>query len=327
MKKTYEDNPDDWDVYIESKQKKGWIKLFRPIIDNAITLKCQLIHKKHADIAKEVASNPDAEVEFADHMSNGYFVKEKNFFKNYDQNTEYRLKSQKEDFNGYYFPATTEVYNLLIENGNRDIGKQYHNTMYYGTGVNDGNIYYFIDIAMVKSVQLKQGYIINGKLSKVPETPNIDIIKPLYEATEQSKMGKYVEVIEKSYQKEHFAKFGFKVPDIEVELYAIKNNLIFGSFNDEKYGWRINTWKLNGESLDGSYSNLKPIKKPWYEDKSNFPCLIKVLCKPYGNPYYIAYSFKDGDIFDGFEREIANAESVEFIRKIDDSLICSEDVE
>lgn len=76
-----------------------------------------------------------------------------------------------------------------------------------------------------------------------------------------------------------FAKYGFEVPEFEAELYyKDKFGCIYGlvdgfSFMFDTDGTAYNSDKTD-EELNLQY-NLTPIKKPWYEDESNFPCVVK----------------------------------------------------
>lgn len=108
------------------------------------------------------------------------------------------------------------------------------------------------------------------------------------------------EVENKSFKEEHekvteifgeetccFKKHGFEVPEFECEiLKEVKGNKINGTkrflghiINDEgiSYPCIFEEW---GEcnfctSVHSEDFKLTPLKKPWYEDESNFPCVVK----------------------------------------------------
>lgn len=96
MKALCKSEPKNW-IIISGCNILGWKKkdkfpdadIFTE--DEVKTLGYKLINIKDKKIVDAVLSNPDVEVEFSDHMSNGYFLKEKNFFYNYQSDTEYRL--------------------------------------------------------------------------------------------------------------------------------------------------------------------------------------------------------------------------------------------
>ena len=57
--------------------------------------------------------------------------------------------------------------------------------------------------------------------------------------------------------------YKFEEPEFGVKFYDFIKGNIVGAFDDEKYGWTLNTWYTDGNSFDGSYSNLTP----YYKDK------------------------------------------------------------
>lgn len=70
-----------------------------------------------------------------------------------------------------------------------------------------------------------------------------------------------------------FAKYGFEVPEFQCEIFAERDNLLIGYAREGGTGSNIeNIWHKDGSSVltDGEF-DLTPIKKPWYEDESNFP--------------------------------------------------------
>lgn len=92
--------------------------------------------------------------------------------------------------------------------------------------------------------------------------------------------------------KNNFAEFGVEVPeninsyDYELKDVDASKNII-GSID----GYAT-IWKKDGECLFSAsanykhYYNLTPIKKPWYEDESNFPCImISTALRNGGHPF------------------------------------------
>lgn len=80
-----------------------------------------------------------------------------------------------------------------------------------------------------------------------------------------------------------FAKYGFKKPEFECEIWKESEGWLLGcvKYND---CWYTVEWDCDGKNTPSSnLSNditgdepdydLKPLKKEWHEDKSNFPCL------------------------------------------------------
>lgn len=80
---------------------------------------------------------------------------------------------------------------------------------------------------------------------------------------------------------DNFAKYGFEKPSFECELlYNCNHNFIQGYVIARQIKYP-RMWNIDGvcfECMSGEFSenyNLTPIKKPWYEDESNFPVLMK----------------------------------------------------
>ena len=80
-----------------------------------------------------------------------------------------------------------------------------------------------------------------------------------------------------------FAKYGFEKPDFECEILGqcdlgnlgtVKHKRESVGVVWDKEGRCFELGICNSSVLWGKY-NLAPIKKPWYEDESNFPCLMK----------------------------------------------------
>jgi len=98
------------------KHDKGYNKL-----DNGFKWRehatYKLISLKDAHIAEAVANDSSVEVEFSNHMTNGYFLKEENFFENYQADAEYKLKPKQCDgaLNGCYVEASPEAMSALMK--------------------------------------------------------------------------------------------------------------------------------------------------------------------------------------------------------------------
>ena len=117
----------------------------------------------------------------------------------------------------------------------------------------------------------------------------------------------YVE--EKPMEQDSFNKNGFQTPGFEGEILR-KVNKIFIGYVIQDGSVYPSKWTKNGIelTLKSSKFHLRLIKKPWYENKSNFPCLVmyegkrlihvsrykedglnpsgKVLCSKIGGIYY-----------------------------------------
>ena len=83
-----------------------------------------------------------------------------------------------------------------------------------------------------------------------------------------------ISIVEKVTRKEHV----FEKPVFPLRVFGILDNKIFGAvFQNDS--WHSCHWSLDGEcgrKKGWGYSemNLTPKKPMWYEDESNFPCLI-----------------------------------------------------
>lgn len=84
--------------------------------------------------------------------------------------------------------------------------------------------------------------------------------------------------------KNNFKDYGFEA-DFEGGILAVKDGKYFGiSKLNESEGWVSNGWGIDGTCLYDHVSHLKPIKKEWYENADNFPCLC---IDSYDNPIVI----------------------------------------
>lgn len=80
-----------------------------------------------------------------------------------------------------------------------------------------------------------------------------------------------------------FVKYGFKKPDFECEILGKDNGKISAIVFTQNATPNICIYDLlgacyqldtvNSKILRWERKDLTPIKKPWYEDKNNFPCL------------------------------------------------------
>lgn len=75
--------------------------------------------------------------------------------------------------------------------------------------------------------------------------------------------------------KNDFAKYGFEMPEFECEiLKEINHHQIIGTFKFEGVDY-ASTWnKKTGFCNQDKSFNLTLIKKEWYKNKDNFPCLV-----------------------------------------------------
>lgn len=73
--------------------------------------------------------------------------------------------------------------------------------------------------------------------------------------------------------KNNFEEFGFAA-DFEGEiLKQVSDRILIGYVINKKGNYTSQKWSITGASQEGKY-NLTPIKKEWYENKDNFPCLV-----------------------------------------------------
>ena len=147
-------------------------------------------------------------------------------------------------------------------------------------------------------------------------------INSLYEFGSISKNYKQIELVDGEFQyvkeetrEDSFNKHGFETPKFEGEiLKEISDNLWIGyALIDDIYiPFTVNS---KGFISGGQFSNdfkLTPIKKPWYENADNFPCMVmynerelvqirsyennninilgKVLCSSIGGIYYAVFN-------------------------------------
>ena len=94
-----------------------------------------------------------------------------------------------------------------------------------------------------------------------------------YQLKPQSGQEYKEEVLSKIHEEDDFAKLGFEEPDFECEIFAQKDVYFYGIVL-ELGVWIQCRWDKQGRSSIWGRFNLTPIKKPWYEDESNFPCLL-----------------------------------------------------
>lgn len=96
------------------------------------------------------------------------------------------------------------------------------------------------------------------------------------------------ETIVKEKPKNNFKEYGFEA-DFEGEILIVKDDKYFGiAKSNESEGWVANGWKKDGTCLYDYVSHLKPIKKEWYKNPDNFPCIVISLKT---NKPHIAYSY------------------------------------
>lgn len=148
------------------------------------------------------------------------------------------------DLNNTWCEATEENYNEII--------KLYD--IFYTCDIQDIKYYEFLrnnnGLLTVCAVSLyeedsKQIHLVNGEFQFVETKP-----------------------------KNNFKEYGFEA-DFEVEILAVKDDKYFGiSKRDELEGWVANGWKKDGTCLYDDVSHLNPIKKEWYENPDNFPCIV-----------------------------------------------------
>jgi len=166
----------------------------------------------------------------------------------------------KEGYQAYAFTNSEEVEGCFYEVFN---GK-------FGTTENEGDL----------DKGTKPFYINKGKLSwdKPTEEP--------FKVTEKQDT---ISIVDE--KKANFAEYGFEAPEFECVLfYRDANDMCVGvvkndySFNgDDEPPEICHFWDDDGKSYEvekfGECNakpiyNLKPISKPWYENKDNFPALI-----------------------------------------------------
>lgn len=92
-----------------------------------------------------------------------------------------------------------------------------------------------------------------------------------------------------------FAKYGFEVPEFECEILKKRGSWLVGYMVISKGMAPVPCmWFEHDGNCSVNNYNLAPIKKPWYEDESNFPCVV--IIKKTKEPIAIAYSY-DGTVF------------------------------
>lgn len=131
--------------------------------------------------------------------------------------------------------------------------------------------YYFDDLNIPhlgykekEKVSRKETRLVDGEFCYKEETPAQE------DATD-------IDVGEEECQ---FTKYGFEVPDFECEIFKEIDCKKYGIVKDQNE-WHTITWNKVGRVLVSSSSlakfelfNLTPLEKPWYEEESNFPCLM-----------------------------------------------------
>lgn len=72
-----------------------------------------------------------------------------------------------------------------------------------------------------------------------------------------------------------FKKFGFEKPSFDCEILKKINYGLIGYINNENMAieWNNLGTAFYGKERIPRY-NLTPIKKEWYDNKSNFPCIV-----------------------------------------------------
>lgn len=95
-----------------------------------------------------------------------------------------------------------------------------------------------------------------------------------------------------------FAKYGFEKPDFECEILGEKFNALVGWASKDNFPFEAVLWSKKGiTSLNRqSHYNLTPIKKLWYEDESNFPCLVKWIDSDNNTLFDTVKSYENGKL-------------------------------
>ncbi len=130
----------DYVFYYEQKKFKTYVKALSPALD---TWDLVPVREEHEYIADKVLANPDVEVEQKTNPHQGW-IEDNNFFNNYQDWHEYRLKPQKPIFEDvplelqkercekYYESIQTnsiEDLNELPKNGQMKTAKMYKQTL------------------------------------------------------------------------------------------------------------------------------------------------------------------------------------------------------
>lgn len=114
--------------------------------------------------------------------------------------------------------------------------------------------------------------------------------------------GEFEFVADEQKQECQFAKYGFEVPkDIEEDEIVLlgkdSKNTILGTVAGLAFCWREGkAYRLRNDFKRVSGFDLTPIKKPWYEDENNFPCLVKWIDVDNKTVFDVVKSYSDGKL-------------------------------
>lgn len=273
-----------------SRVKPIWIKT--DFITNQPHLEFKLIHERHEDILNAYLEDNSVEIECIYPMGTSFSKRiDKDFIGNYDECFDYLLKTKQIDFLGkYYCRANKLTYGRLIQLGVADDFDYLRENEEW---------HYFIIESKIITDYLKEHQIdgelsdINIKQIKLNSNNEFEYVKEEDEHRDMSdipKEDKTAKKISEQYDIENmmadkplnnFEEYGFEA-DFEGEiLFRGKCGYVYGRIKNKAYLWnkKGKCFKIEGwNNLITTKYDLTPIKKAWYEDESNFPCIIGYNC-------------------------------------------------
>lgn len=211
------------------------------------------------------------------------------------------------DLNNTWCEATEENYNKLVEFG-CEAHSKFPNFRFNPTRltVNGNWITQHQNLTEKDYLKYRQIHLVNGEFEYVTNTEKI--------ALDIEKMNNpiacnYVDGASKLEEEQNsFNKFGFETPSFDGEILKEVSIGYIGVIDN----FVPTKWDTSGRCLGYGLScpeqynltPLKPIKHKWYENDSNFPCIVKNL--EIGE-YFIAYK-NDKDFYNSKYRPATNEE-------------------
>ena len=274
MKAEIKANPDKWAVYgyYLDRGFNYYNKLDKPTWKEFVD-HYKLILKEHEHIADAVIKNPNVEVEctslYGDDSNPIRFPEQGDWFKWYNPEYKYQLAKPQCDGKGIkQICDNPEVNNLF-----KDEPKGWDDKMNW----TEPPVLNSIEEELTYEEAKKPLHGIGEEEMQISGCCQANIIPESIDMC--GKCYEHCEVIESSEDFDEIisiGKYKFEKPEYLTELFAIRDNEIYGRyFHREK--WFTAKWDLNGKryAQANPKTNLNRINKPkWYEDESNFPCLM-----------------------------------------------------
>lgn len=184
-------------------------------------------------------------------------------------------KEPKELFNNGYIKASDEAYNLLVKLGHKPI-----------EGVPRDCDYYYIGRDRIRCCSLEYAemsyltpfYINKGKLSWEEEDENSGVFSDSDTTMDNVCTGSAKDTI-LSIKDEQGKELKFNTHGYKIKFFEVIENFIHGAIYIDDEWWSCE-WDFLGQFLRCTYSgserdyDITPTKPKWYEDESNFPCLM-----------------------------------------------------